>query len=187
MWGRNAQATALAQRALELDPVSTVVLYRAGRVYFHGRHYDEAEKLYRRVLELNPYDQLGLFGIGILHEVEGKPVQALTEFKTITWNLSGLDVASSLAAAGRKQEARQVLASAVKRAQQENVYLRPGEMAEVYANLGDTEEAIRWLERGYQDHDSYLALMKVWPRYDSLRSDRHFQELLRRMNFPPAE
>ena len=186
MWGRDAQATELARRAVDLDPLSNIVLYRAGRVFFQGRHYDQAEKLYRRVLELNPYDQLGLFGIGILFEAQGKGPQALAEFERLTWNLSGLDIASALAVSGRKQEARRRLASEIKRAQQENTYLRPGEMAEVYANLGDTAEAIRWLERGYQDHDSYLALMKVWPRYDPLRADPRFQDLLRRMNFPSS-
>jgi TolB-like protein/DNA-binding winged helix-turn-helix (wHTH) protein/Tfp pilus assembly protein PilF len=186
MWGRDAQATALARRALDLDPVSAVALYRSGRVYFHGRHYDEAERLYRRILQLNPYDQLGLYGIGMLYEAEGKGPQALSVFEKTTWNLSGLDVASALAASGRKEEARQRLASEVKRAQQENTYLRPGEMAEVYANLGDTTEAIRWLERGYQEHDSYLAVMKIWPRYDRLRGDPRFQELLRRINFPAS-
>jgi len=75
----------------------------------------------------------------------------------------------------------------VKRAQQENTYLRPGEMAEVYANLGDVAEAVRWLERGYQDHDSYLALMKVWPRYDRLRGSQEFQDLLARMKFPKGD
>jgi hypothetical protein len=44
-------------------------------------------------------------------------------------------------------------------------------VAEVYASLGDKDEAMRWLERAYKERDP-------------LRSDPRFQDL-RRMNFPP--
>lgn len=59
-------------------------------------------------------------------------------------------------------------------------------MAEVYIGLGDKDEAFRWLERAYKEHDSWLALLKVWPPFDPLRSDPRFANLLQRMHFPDA-
>ena len=72
----------------------------------------------------------------------------------------------------------------MRRLQAANSYVRPGYVAEAYANLGDKDEALRWLEKGYREHDAWLALLKVWPRLDPLRSDPRFQNLLQRMNFP---
>jgi hypothetical protein len=64
-------------------------------------------------------------------------------------------------------------------------YIRLGWVAEAYASLGDNDESFRWLERGYNERDAWLALLKVWPPFDPLRSDSRFQDLLRRMNVPP--
>jgi hypothetical protein len=62
-------------------------------------------------------------------------------------------------------------------------YVRPGWVAEVYVGLGDKDEAMRWLEQGYKERDLWLALLKVWPRFDALRGDARFQDLLKRMKF----
>jgi hypothetical protein len=41
------------------------------------------------------------------------------------------------------------------------------------------------LEKAYDERSYDLASAKVDPMVDPLRSDRRFQALLRRMNFPP--
>jgi hypothetical protein len=57
-------------------------------------------------------------------------------------------------------------------------------LADDYARLGRTDEALEWLERAYEERDGSLAFIKTEPAYDGLRSDPRFQDLLRRMNFP---
>jgi hypothetical protein len=61
------------------------------------------------------------------------------------------------------------------------------EVALVYAGLGEKDRAFEWLERAYKDHDKSLYFLKVDPTLDPLRSDPRFQDLLRRMNFPPQD
>jgi TolB-like protein/DNA-binding winged helix-turn-helix (wHTH) protein/Tfp pilus assembly protein PilF len=181
--GKHEEAIPLAQKALDLDPLSPIVLYRAGRVEFQARQYDEAIALFRRILELNATDPLGLYGLGLAYEAQGQYDTALLCLKK--QNLQqGLDVAEVYAHAGNSAEARQLLDAAIQRLKAGNAYLRPGWIAEVYVGLGDKDEAMRWLEQGYKERDLWLALLKVWPRFDPLRSDPRFQDLLRRMNFP---
>jgi len=57
-------------------------------------------------------------------------------------------------------------------------------MAEIYARLGDNDEAIRWLSTAVDEKDSGIDLLKVHPAFDNLRSDPRFAELLRRMGLP---
>ena len=59
-------------------------------------------------------------------------------------------------------------------------------IALVYAGLGQNDEAMRWLEKAYQARSAWLILLalKVNPRWDALRSDVRFQDLLRRIGFP---
>ena len=60
--------------------------------------------------------------------------------------------------------------------------LRPHRMAEIYANLGDKDQAFAWLEKIVEERggDGYI---KVDPAFDGVRDDARFQELLRRAGF----
>jgi Flp pilus assembly protein TadD len=58
------------------------------------------------------------------------------------------------------------------------------DLATAYAACGRNEEAFRWLETAYREHDSALVGMKTDITLDKLRSDPRFQNLLGRMNFP---
>ena len=57
--------------------------------------------------------------------------------------------------------------------------------ARVYAALGDFDQALAWLDRAYEEHAVGLVHLKDDPGLDPLRRDLRFQDLLRRMNFPP--
>ncbi len=183
MVGDQKESLSLAQQALQLDPLSPVVMYRAGRVYFHARDYGKATSEFRRILELNPNDPLGIYGLALVLRAQGKFDDAIRYVQRENLQ-QGFDLASTYAAAGQSADARRQLTTCVLRLQQQKRYIRPGWVAEVYANLGDNDDAITWLERGYREHDDFLALLRVWPAFDRLRSDPRFQALVRRMNFP---
>ena len=59
-------------------------------------------------------------------------------------------------------------------------------IAVVYAGLGQNDDAMLWLEKAYQARSAWLiyVALKVDPRWDALRSDVGFQDLLRRIGFP---
>ena len=54
----------------------------------------------------------------------------------------------------------------------------------VSLGLGDSGQALSWLETATQERDPTMAFINVWFLFDPLRSDPRFQALLRRMNFP---
>ncbi len=54
------------------------------------------------------------------------------------------------------------------------------------AAIGETEEAMTWLERAYEERDPLLLLAKTDPLLDPLRSDPRFDDLLRRIGFPES-
>ena len=62
-------------------------------------------------------------------------------------------------------------------------YVCPYEIATVHAALGEHEEAIRWLEKGLADRSVCMPDLKTDPRFDALRSDSRFQEVLHRVGF----
>ncbi len=54
------------------------------------------------------------------------------------------------------------------------------------AVIGETEEAMTWIERAYEERDPLLLAAKTSPQLDSLRSDPRFDDLLRRIGFPES-
>ncbi len=58
--------------------------------------------------------------------------------------------------------------------------------ASLYGVLGETEEAMTWLERAYEERDPQLIIAKTNPRLDPLRSDPRWDDLMRRIGFPES-
>jgi hypothetical protein len=60
----------------------------------------------------------------------------------------------------------------------------PWNIASLYGRIGETDETLAWLERGYRARDPFMTLTKADPAFDPLRSDPRFDDLLRRIGFP---
>jgi Flp pilus assembly protein TadD len=86
------------------------------------------------------------------------------------------------AVSGRKTEARKILAELQRLS--EHSYVQATDVALVYAGLGDKDKAFAWLDKAYEEHSFALSNLKVEPRFDPLRSDPRFTDLLRRMGLP---
>ncbi len=60
--------------------------------------------------------------------------------------------------------------------------LSPPLISAVYTALGDTTLALDYLERGLEEKDVYMTVMKVWPGADAMRDNPRFVRILERMN-----
>jgi hypothetical protein len=60
----------------------------------------------------------------------------------------------------------------------------PAPLARAHMGMGHREEALRWLEKAYDQHSSGIVTLKVEPIYDPVRSDPRFTEIIRKMQFP---
>jgi tetratricopeptide (TPR) repeat protein len=87
------------------------------------------------------------------------------------------------AAAGYPDEAKKVLEQLKELTKQQ--YVMPYFVGRIYAALGKKDEAFQWLEIAYRGRAEWMVLLKTDPRLDVVRSDPRFDDLLRRMNFPP--
>jgi hypothetical protein len=63
-------------------------------------------------------------------------------------------------------------------------YVPPYAIAQVHARLGRPDEALHWLDRGVEEHDVHLAMLPMEPKWDALRADRRFGEVLRVCGLP---
>ena len=63
-------------------------------------------------------------------------------------------------------------------------YVAPFDIAVIYAGLGAKTPTFEWLDKAYEDHSTWLSWIKVDPRFDSIRDDPRYRDLLRRMRLP---
>jgi TolB-like protein/DNA-binding winged helix-turn-helix (wHTH) protein len=58
------------------------------------------------------------------------------------------------------------------------------EHAELYAELGNADMAMHYLEQGYREHTIELVRLQVNPAYDDIRADPRFKDLVHRIGLP---
>jgi Flp pilus assembly protein TadD len=92
------------------------------------------------------------------------------------------ELAHAYAVAGRTRDARNALEELNRLSK--HTYIESDLMAHVYAGLGETGQALDWLEKGFEERAVKLVLLKVDPRFDSVRSHPRFSDLVRRIGFP---
>ena len=86
-----------------------------------------------------------------------------------------------MAKAGKPAEARAVLDELLRLS--ETRYVPPYHFALVYNGLGESEKALDYLEKGIAEKDVRMVFLKVEPKWNNLRDEPRFQNLMRRMNF----
>ena len=86
---------------------------------------------------------------------------------------------------GKRREALVVLEKL--RILSKTTYVSAFTFAIVHVGLSQKDQAFRWLQKAYDERVPELIFLKVDPRFDSLRSDPRYEDLIRRMNFPQSE
>jgi hypothetical protein len=72
----------------------------------------------------------------------------------------------------------------MRQAQRKNGYFPAYQIAQFYADLGEKDQAFRWLNTAYQERDFPLEGLKTDFQLDPLRSDPRFAELVRKVGLP---
>jgi tetratricopeptide (TPR) repeat protein len=169
-------------RAWELDPFNPEIVAHVGALYSHLGRADEAIAEGLKTLEMAPEFPLGYAFLADSYGRKGMYDEAIAAAKKagelsprLRWYLGRV-----YAAAGRKEEARAVLA--------ELSQAKPSPFgalgrAQVCIALGDMDEAFRWLN--YEPHHAWVPWTTVLWGADALRKDPRFPELRRRWNLPP--
>ena len=185
--GRNEESLAESKRAQELDPLDPVISIHLAWLYYYGHHYDKVIEQSQMVLEANPQSFWPHFDLGWAYEQKGMFERAIAEFQKTrtlspasTFATAGLGHAYGMA--GNRAEAVQILRELIE--QSKKGYVPAFDVAVVYEGIGDDEHAFEWLEKAYAERSSWLVYLKQDPRFDSLHSNPHFQDLLRRVGVP---
>jgi TolB-like protein/class 3 adenylate cyclase/Flp pilus assembly protein TadD len=180
--GRHDEAVREGARAVELEPVFFLYSAIEGMFLHHARRDQEARDLLEQTIRLGPNFWAAHLTLGKVFAQQRKYPEAIAEF-TRAKELShgNSEAIGSIgyveALRGNAAKARAVLDELKALANQH--YIPPYSVAMVYHALGEDGEALALLEKGCEERDVRLTLLKVDPRWDTLRSNPRFVAILK--------
>jgi len=187
--GQTKEAIKERQRAFDLDPFSPIMNFELGLGYYYDRQYNKAIEQYEKLVALDPKFPPTYGQLPAAYELSRMYDQATDGFKKgeairggSEWFFSKAGLGHLYAITGKRPEALAVIHELESLSERE--YVPADRIALIYAALGENDEAFKWLERAFQEHAFNVAWLKVEPRWDTLRSDQRFIDLMRKVGLP---
>ena len=174
--------------ARELDPLSPIITTAVGIPLHLNRRYAEAVRTYRRVLDGDAPFAPAHFYLGLTYEQMGDYDGALTHLNRVC-DLSGRSsffvsaLGHCLGSSGQPDQARALLSELEKRSRER--YVSPLNIMLIHLGLGETDLALTWLEKSLEERAGWLWHTPLEPRFDRLRNDPRFRELVTRYGLAP--
>ena len=183
LFGRNEEAMVEMKRAVELAPLDPLYTAWVGEHHMEAGRLDQAAEQFRKALELDPQFPVALADLGVVYTKKGmykEAIASLEKAKAVSPDF-GYGLAIAYAKAGRKEDARKVLAELEKGGNPWNTW----GIAEIYTSFGEKDKAFQWLETAYKQRHPYIPWLRSYPGFAPLRGDPRFKDLLARMNLKP--
>ncbi|HEV8369889.1 MAG TPA: protein kinase [Pyrinomonadaceae bacterium] len=185
--GRTLESLAEMKRARELEPINSRLQALEAQFLLYAEKKDEALVSLKNSFELDPnfwfshnfaaaaYTDKEMYAEAC---VEARKAHELSQSSTLPPAYLGYALAKS----GKRKEALAVLDEVLRLSHER--YVPPYHIALIYAGLGDKDETMNWLERGYEQRDPKMVFLKVEPKWHELRDDPRFQALMKKVGLP---
>lgn len=182
---RNDEAIAEMKKAQNLDPLSLIIDADLAELLVLAHSYDESIVQSHKAIEMDPNFALAHNQLAQAYLQKHMNEDAVAELQKAV-QLSGgsptciANLARAYVASGKRSEAEKLLSELRKRSTPG--YSHASEIAVIYVSLGDTDQAMSWLQKGYEERFNPGVLLR--PGFDPLRSNPRFQDLASRVGLP---
>jgi len=183
--GRHEEAIREMKIARNLDPLSPRISANVGLLLYEARRYDQALEELNKALEVDPRHPITHIYLGWAYEAIGKYEDAIKSYlQDIELSRGSKDgevgISGCYALMGKREEAQKMLNDLLKYSREN--YVSSVRIAEVFSVLEKKDQAFAWLEKAFQEREPNLVIeVKNYHRFDPLRSDPRFTDLLRRV------
>ena len=181
MMGDTEAGLAAVRRAQALDPLNRANGNSLGNVLVLARQYTNALSAYQDALALEPERPDLYGGRGLAYYLVGdlEHARSSCESRFVSlWNQQCLAITYDKL--GRHADAESVLAKLKASMGDAGAF----QYCEIYAQWGNTAQALNWLETALRLRDPGLELVKGDPLLDPLRREPRFQSVMRELKFP---
>ncbi|MDH3528896.1 MAG: protein kinase [Acidobacteriota bacterium] len=188
--GKDDEAVKETLLAQKLDPFSAMINTTPLICLYYARRYEEAIYHWERITELElTFPAAGSFG-GLAYVETKRYAEAIKIFREAIRNSNRSNTAlaclgHALAVSGEKIEANEILNELLKKSK--TSYVSSYGIALVYTGLGEKDKAIESLITACGERNLEIVFLNVEPRFDPLRDDPRFQEIISHLGFTNNE
>lgn len=188
--GRSTEAINAINQARELDPLSPRIYANVGLILYFSHRYDEAVNELKRAREIDAISGAPDQYLGMSYTELGNYKEAISAAErsaglATTMVSYQLDLAYALARGGESQKARILLNQLL--SQKRSSYVPALWTSRIYLALGESDNAMNWLEEAYREHSPQLAFLAVDPRFEAASSNPRFKAVLRQMRLDKVQ
>jgi eukaryotic-like serine/threonine-protein kinase len=181
--GRRGEAIAEMERAQQLDPLSLAINTDFGYILYLEREPDQAIAQLQKTLEMYRSFPAPHLYLARAYLQKKMVTEAMQEFQTAVALSSGHPfyrawLGYGYAVSGNRQDSNRILEEL---ARPTGRYVSSYDLAAICAGLGREQDAVKWLQKAYDERASHFHHMGVEPVFDPLRSEPGFQELARKI------
>ena len=183
--GRTKEALEATARGIELEPYHANVRTSSAWVHIYAGDYETAERVVAKALDLDPTAAYALWTRGIALRFLGRHAEAIPILESLVESQRRLPfyvglLGGSLAAAGRRPEAEQIV-DELQKAQQQNGAVASLDIAVALSALGDDEATLDALERARDERNALLWARIYWGDFLHLQGHPRWQALAQRL------
>ena len=177
--GRYDEAAATRRRGIEQDPLDDSNWAGLGEVLVALGNHPAAYDAFHRARTLRPEGSGWKSGLSLLQLLDGQAGEARVTYQTMPFAVyRDTGVALAEHTLGDAKASQQALDQLIATSARIAAY----QIAQVYAWRGEKDKAFEWLERAYRQQDGGLIGIKSDPLLASLRPDRRYVAMLRKLN-----
>jgi eukaryotic-like serine/threonine-protein kinase len=184
--GRFDEARVELKKAQELDPLSLLTNTSLGRQLYFTRQYDAAVQQLKKTLDMDPKFVPAQHAIEAVYAQNGMFKEAIGEQQNVLTLSGNPDLAAAIGEDFNTSGYPGVMKSWLEGLKEvsKRGYVSSYNIAQIYARLGDKNQALASLEMALEQRDSNLTYVKVEPTFDDIHSDPRFQRLVQQLNMP---
>ena len=182
--GRPGEAQEQIEMALKLDPISPFIktFYSVDLIFF--RKFDEALATANEVLKIEPNNPVAQPARAWVLLLKNNYNEGIKAVKTYYDNVYPGIIHAADKGTGSDNFKKWLQSEAdTLSIQSKDIFILPFDISVLYTISGDYNQALNWLEKGYEVRDQNMPYM-LWPLFDSIRYDPRFKVIAKKMNFP---
>jgi eukaryotic-like serine/threonine-protein kinase len=178
--GRFDEAISEARKAQELDPLSLIINIDVGLGYYYAGRYEEAIAQYKNTIEIDNSFAQSFICLGWAYvemELYTEAFECYRKAEEILGSSLPVEIGHLYACTGRRDEALRLLEEIENEAKQR--YMPPSDLSVIYCALRRNSDAIRCLQKAFEENDPGIIWVKVDPMLKPLGDEEEYKELLR--------
>ncbi|MGE5818096.1 MAG: winged helix-turn-helix domain-containing protein, partial [Deltaproteobacteria bacterium] len=176
--GRFPEAEVEVRRAQQLEPVSPIINMAVAEVFTWEHRYDDAIAEYKKIIALDPSFSGAYGNLAEVYAQKHMYSEALSTWKQKCTLTGEMEYAREMTKLYERSGYPGILRAELNfdlAARSSGEYSNPVGIAELYAALSDTPDALEWLQKAYEEHSSGMQFLNTDAHFDSLRSNPKFQ------------